>query len=282
MKNPHPADGGAERGLRAVVHSSLRGALFGTCLLLPYQGIAAEGVVRMEVRHVVIDPVNRTPVVILAGAGRVLPIWIGTAEAASIARALEGERPSRPNTHDLIGNLLNGLNAVPERVTITELRDNTFFAVITVKAGRRRIPIDSRPSDAIAVALRTGAPIYATPQVLEGSVTLDDSTLPKGGSVTQMLGMHVQDLTAELAKLFATGRREGVLVAHVERDSAASRLGFRRGDVITGVDRQTVGNTRELKRLLRSSPERRPRRLHIQRDGGPLTIVVDPPSQEKP
>ena len=283
MKILRPADRVAGHGLRSALGRSFRGALAGLCLLLPLHGVdAADEVVRMEVRQITMDPLNRAPVVILAGAGRVLPIWIGTAEASSIARALAGERLSRPDTHDLIGNLLEGLAAKPERVTITELRDNTFFAVITLKSARGRIDVDSRPSDAIAVALRTGTPIYATPQVLERSVSLHHPTLGTDDSVAMLLGMHVQDMTAELARLFATRGREGVLVAHVERDSPASRLGIRRGDVITSVDRQAVRNTRELKRILGPSPGTRAQTLHIQRDGAPVTIVVGPPSQEKP
>ncbi len=282
MKNPLAADGVSGHPLSSGPSRSFRGALFGIFLLLPVQGLAAsEAVIRMEVRHVAVDPTNRTPVVILTGAGRVLPIWIGAAEASAIARVLEGEPLSRPDTHDLIGNLLEGLDAEPERVTITKIRDNTFFAVITVKAGGRTIAVDSRPSDAIAVALRTGTPIYATTEVLEQGVNLGEREFPARDEVTRLLGMHLQDLTEELARLFATPRHGGVLVAHVERDGTASRLGFRRGDVITGVDRETVRNTRELKRILYSGTGTRPRMLHIQRDGGSVTIVMDPPSREK-
>ena len=253
-----------------------------TLLLLPLQAVAAaEDAVLMEVRQVVIDPLNRTPVVILAGGGRVLPIWIGDAEASSIARALEGQRSSRPNTHDLIGNLLKGLRATPERITITELRESTYFAVITLKAGRRRIAIDSRPSDAIAVALRTGAPIYATSQILEQAVRLKDPALQRREGATRMMGMHMQDLTAELAKLFATELRQGVLVAHVERTGAASVHGFRRGDVIVRVDGRRIRNTRELEVALASRPATGRHTFRIRRDGGPVTIVVDPPSQGK-
>ncbi len=271
------------RGFQAALTSAFRGSLFGACLLLPLQGIAApEQAVLMEVKQVVLDPSSQTPVVLLAGGGQLLPIWIGTAEAASISRAIEGQQPARPNTHDLIRNLLEGLDATPERVTITELRGGTYFAVMTVKKGRRRIPIDSRPSDAIAVALRTGTPIYATPQVLEQGLRLGGPVLPQGESAARMMGMHMQDLTAELAGLFGTALQEGILVAHVERDSPASRLGFRRGDVITGVDGRTVRNTRELEVHLHSSTEGRPRTIRLERNGGPVTIVTGPPSKAKP
>lgn len=278
MGDSHPAF--PVRPARHRVPTALKLVL--ALLLLPLQAVAApEDAVLMEVRQVAVDPLNQTPVVILAGGGRLLPIWIGDAEASSIARALQGQRSSRPDTHDLIGNLLKGLRATPERITITELRESTYFAVITLKAGRRRIAIDSRPSDAIAVALRTGAPIYAAPQVLEQTVRLNDPALRRGQGVTRMMGMHMQDLTAELAKLFATELRQGVLVAHVEGTSAASAHGFRRGDVIVRVDGRRIRNTRELEAALASRPATGRHIVRIRRDGGPVTIVVDPPSRRK-
>ena len=283
MEDPRRALSIPRPGFQAALASASRGLLFGACLLLPLQGIAApEQAVLMEVKQVVLDPTNQIPVVILTGGGQLLPIWIGPAEAASISRAIEGQPLARPNTHDLIRSLLEGLDATPERVTITELRGGTYFAVMTVKKGRRRISIDSRPSDAIAVALRTGTPIYATPQVLEQGLRLDGPALPQGESAARMMGMHMQDLTAELAGLFGTALREGILVAHVERDSLASRLGFRRGDVITGVDGKTVRNTRELEVRLHSYAEGRPQAIRLERNGGPVTIVTGPPSREKP
>ena len=92
----------------------------------------------------------------------------------------------------------------------------------------------------------------------------------------------MQDLTAELAGLVGTALREGILVAHVERDSPASRLGLRRGDVITGVDGRTVRNTRELDVHLQSSTEGRPQIIRLERNGEPVTIVTGPPSKAKP
>ena len=268
------------RGYPAALTSAFREVMFGTCFLLLLPGIAApQQAVRMEVKRVVLDQANQTPVVLLAGGGQLLPIWIGPAEAASISRAIEGQPFVRPNTHDLIRNLLEGLDAKPERVTITELRGTTYIAVMTLRKGRRRIRIDSRPSDAIAVALRTGTPIYATPQVLEQGIRLEAPTLPQAKSAARIMGMHMQDLTPELAGLFETQLREGTLVAHVERDSLAARLGFRRGDVITGVDGRTVRNTRELEAMLRSSAQGPPQTVRLERNGGPVTIVTGPPSQ---
>ena len=258
---------------------AFRGFLYIICLLFPLQAAAdSKESVLMTVRQVLLDPTNNTPVVVLAGAGKLLPIWIGSAEASSIARALEGQPMSRPNTHDLIRNLLEALGAKPERVTITELRDSTYFAVITVRRGRRRISIDSRPSDAIAVALRTGAPIYTTREVLRRGAQLEDPARQRREGVTRIMGMHLQDLTAELGELFSAESGEGVLIAHVETGSPASAHGFRRGDVIVRVNGRRVRNTHELKEILRTRPRKRRLTVRIQRDGGPVTIVMSPPS----
>ncbi len=259
---------------------TLRGLMLGALLGLVLEGGSARAEpVRMDVRQVVLDPTRGTPVVLLAGDGRLLPIWIGEAEANSIARALAGERLARPDTHDLIQSVLGNLGAELERVTITELRNSTYFAVITLKRNGRRIRLDARPSDAMAVALRTGAPIYATPEVLQQGVRLDgrQSKMRDRGSPT--LGMQVQDLTAELARLFAATVDAGALVAHVERGSPADKLGLRRGDVVVQVDGRPVRNSRDLLESLQAPTTKQIRVLSIQRDGKFVTLVTNPPSR---
>ena len=278
MRGGWPAE---RRGFQSVRFTRVltRALLLGVLLGLPFHaGTARAEPVRMEVRQVVLDPTRGTPVVLLAGGGRLLPIWIGEAEAGSIARALAGERLSRPDTHDLIERVLKGFKAELERVTVTELRENTFFAVLTLKRNRRRIRLDARPSDAIAVALRTGAPIYATPEVLQEAVPLDGRQSKPRDKVSRTLGMQVQDLTADLARLFAATVDAGALVAHVERDSPAARFGLRRGDVVIRVDGAPVRNSRDLLDTLQA-PATKPRVLHIQRDGKFVTIVTTPPSR---
>lgn len=233
----------------------------------------------MEVRQVVVDPTRGTPVVLLAGGGRLLPIWIGEAEAYSIARALAGERLPRPDTHDLIQRVLGGLKAELERVIITELRESTFFAEVTIKRNRRRIRLDARPSDAIAVALRTDAPIYATPEVLRQGVRMDGRQSKLRDRVSRTLGMQVQDLTPDLARLFSATVDAGALVAHVERGSSGARLGLRRGDVVVQVDGAPIRNSRDLLEKLQAPMTKQIRVLRIQRDGKFVTIVTNPPSR---
>ena len=116
-----------------------------------------------------VDRRTDTPVILLReqdGSGRELPIWIGMPEAQSIAMAMEDVPLPRPNTHDLIKNILSELRGDIRRVIITELRGHTYYAIIEMRVDGRDVDVDSRPSDAIAVAIRTGAPVFATDEVL--------------------------------------------------------------------------------------------------------------------
>jgi bifunctional DNase/RNase len=117
------------------------------------------------------DPVTNMPIVILKdiGSDTVLPIWVGVYEANAIALEIEKVTTPRPMTHDLIKNVLVGLESQVRKVVVTELRDDTFFAVIWVERDGRIISIDSRPSDALALALRVDCPIFVEDDVLKSS-----------------------------------------------------------------------------------------------------------------
>ena len=127
--------------------------------------------VEMKIRGLMMDPMTNTPIVVLkdVGSDTVLPIWVGVYEANAIAMEIEKVNTPRPFTHDLIKNLLNGLNARVHKIVVTELRDDTFFAVIWMERDGKVISIDSRPSDALAVALRVDCPIYVDEEVLKSS-----------------------------------------------------------------------------------------------------------------
>ncbi len=129
--------------------------------------------IEMKIRGLMIDPAANTPIVILKDvAGDVmLPIWVGTFEANAIAVEIEKVSPPRPMTHDLLRNLVVQVGGEVVRVVVTELRDNTFFAVIELRVGDRLVVLDARPSDAIALALRTDAPIFVDESVIRESNT---------------------------------------------------------------------------------------------------------------
>jgi uncharacterized protein len=125
----------------------------------------------MVIYGVSFDMVGKQPIVLLktVAGNKFLPIWIGHAEAAAILMKLQGAQTPRPMTHDLVSDMLGELNAQVARITVTELRDNTFYALITLKATPGEIEIDSRPSDALALAVRANAPIFAADKVIEES-----------------------------------------------------------------------------------------------------------------
>ncbi len=127
--------------------------------------------VEMKIRGLMMDPVTNMPIVILkdSGGDAVLPIWVGIYEANAIALEIEKVTTPRPMTHDLIKNVLTGLDAQVKKVVVTELRDDTFFAVIWLEREGRIISVDSRPSDALAVALRLDCPIFVDDEVLKTS-----------------------------------------------------------------------------------------------------------------
>ena len=127
--------------------------------------------VEMKIRGLMLDPVTNMPIVILkdVNGNSVLPIWVGIYEANAIALEIEKVTTPRPMTHDLIKNLLVGLEAQVHKVVVTELRDDTFYALIWLERDGQVISIDSRPSDALALALRTDSPIYVEEDVLKNS-----------------------------------------------------------------------------------------------------------------
>ena len=122
----------------------------------------------MKVKQLALDPLSNLPVLILADAQdkRSFPIWVGLAEANAIALELEKIPHERPMTHDLMKNILEALKARVLKIVVNDLRDNTFFAVIHLQLGSAEITVDSRPSDAIALALRVSAPIYVEEEVV--------------------------------------------------------------------------------------------------------------------
>lgn len=133
--------------------------------------------IQMAVGGLTLDPVTKTPIVILKDMDNKLnlPIWIGLLEATAMATELEGIKMARPMTHDLLKSLLTEMGGSVNSIEITELKENTYYALIYLSVAGRELAIDSRPSDAIALALRTKSPIYVAKAVLEASSVLQQS-----------------------------------------------------------------------------------------------------------
>src|SRR5918992_1107994 len=136
---------------------------------------------QMQIYGVSFDMVGKQPIVLLktVDGNKFLPIWIGHPEAAAILMKLQGASTPRPMTHDLLSEVLEQMDAKCERVSVTELRDNTFFASITISVNGSEIEIDSRPSDALALAVRCQAPIFAAEEVVEKFKDFLDEVSPE-------------------------------------------------------------------------------------------------------
>lgn len=235
--------------------------------------------VETTVKSVTLDPESNTPVVILETVGdkKLLPLWIDVPEARAIALEIERIAPPRPLTHDLIRNLLNELGVKLHRVTITDLRNNTYFALLSIELRGETLEIDSRPSDAIAVALRMKAPIYATTQVLAKAEAL----IARGGGgaqARQRLGLQLQELTAELAALLDLSSQRGVLVADVAPGSPAANAGLERGDILIKANDQALQSAADLDAALEAFKAPAQIRFEAIRNGKPIVIAVDLPT----
>ncbi len=153
--------------------------------------------IEVRIRGLMMDPATNMPIVVLkdVASETVMPIWVGIFEANAIAIEIEKVAAPRPMTHDLTRNIIRHLNARLERVVITELKDDTFMAVLWLKQGDEPLTIDARPSDAIALALRSDCPIYVSENVLQSSKL--NTSGPAEGPTTEQLRGWLEGLNDE-------------------------------------------------------------------------------------
>lgn len=151
-----------------------------------------------KIKGLMMDPITNSPIVILQDVDRntLLPIWVGIFEANAIALQIERVDTPRPMTHDLLKNLLLHFDAEVDKIVVTHLKENTFFALIHLTCDGELMTIDSRPSDAIALALRTDAPIFVTEEVIKNSrnITLDKEKLDPDEVKKWLEGLNPEDL----------------------------------------------------------------------------------------
>jgi bifunctional DNase/RNase len=152
--------------------------------------------VEMKIKGLMIDPISNMPIIILRDplTNSVLPIWVGIFEANAIALQIEKIVTPRPMTHDLLKNILTGIQASVQKIVITELKENTFFALVYLKQGERVLPVDSRPSDAIALALRTESPIFVESEVIEKA---KNAELTKDAGESERIRKWLENLDPE-------------------------------------------------------------------------------------
>jgi bifunctional DNase/RNase len=255
--------------------------LLALLFLFPVSPYAAQETssVEAKIKTLMLDPTTQSPIVVLETVTdkKLLPIWIDVPEARAIALELDHVATPRPLTHDLIRNIIQGLGATLQRVTITDLRNNTYFAVLFLGLKGQDLQIDARPSDAIAVALRMKAPIYASTQVLAKSKSLV-APITQTRELQRRLGIQAQDLTLDVATLLDLAFQKGALVVDVARGSVAMAAGMQRGDIITRANDQSIQSAHELEAFVQSIKPNTQIKLEVIKKGKPTAIVIDLPS----
>jgi uncharacterized protein len=190
----------------------------------------------MTLYGVSFEPIGKQPIVLLKTADddRFLPIWIGHPEAAAILMKLQGATPPRPMTHDLLTDVVSELQGEVVRVTVTEMRENTYYARITIVQNGREVEIDSRPSDAIALAVRCDAQIFATEDIIEESGIDFQTDEEEPGLVTASL---LADLDPAEFRQFLEN------VTPEEFASSLEEGGYAEGDEEDEEDEEPAGNS---------------------------------------
>jgi bifunctional DNase/RNase len=230
--------------------------------------------VKVEVASVGVDDETGAHYVLLADESgkKTLPIMIGENEARAILLELHGIKAPRPLTYDLLRNVIEQTGNHVDRVVIGELREETYFATIELDRGRYRV--DSRPSDAIALALGANAPIFVADRLFENAPAIG---APQGlRRIGHALGLTVQELTPELAEAFAEQPHSGVLVSAA--DNAAASAGIRPGDIVTSVGSTPV---KSLKDFSSSVAELKPGdsvQVSLKRSGAPQSATLKVPA----
>lgn len=159
--------------------------------------------IEFKIKGLMMDPLTNSPIVVLqdTSSDTLLPIWVGIFEANAIALQIEKVDTPRPMTHDLIKQMLNHLDAQVTKIVVTELRDNTFYAMIFLDVAGKTVTVDSRPSDAIALALRTDSPIFVTDDVITKSASTATTTLAAERSTPEEIKQWLENLNpADMGK----------------------------------------------------------------------------------
>ncbi|MEW6440694.1 MAG: bifunctional nuclease domain-containing protein [bacterium] len=236
----------------------------------------------VKVKAVMLDPQTGSPVLFLVDekSGRGLPVWIGMNEARSITMEMQGVAPPRPLTHDLLKQILDLSETRVEKVVLTDLQENTYIAVLSLRAGSKHWDLDSRPSDAIALALKSEAPIYVSRKLRETGafVSLQDS--PFLAPVELRLGFGAQDLSSELAEYFRLEGKKGVLLTEVTPESAADKAGMRKADLLVAIDGDPIESVGELRSVLEEKESKESMQVELYRSGKTVLSKLQPKQSE--
>ncbi len=204
---------------------------------------ATRSFVEVEVKAVRIDPVAQSPVVILTDkeGKKALPIWIGLLEANAIDKELRQVSSARPMTHDLLLSILNHTKVRVKEVKIMDLKERTYYAILYLVLNKEVVEIDSRPSDAIILALKSKVPIFVAAKLWDQQGVV----LSGQEGMVERHGIRVQELTASLASHFNFKDQKGVLVSEVVPGSPLETIGLQPGDIIVKINAKEIGSVQE-------------------------------------
>jgi bifunctional DNase/RNase len=236
---------------------------------------SVKGEAKVEVTSVGVDQDSGAHFVLLENLSgdRAVPILIGDSEAESITLQMHGLRPPRPLTQDLLRNVIEQTGNHVDRVVITEMRDEVYHAKIVLDGGRHKV--DSRPSDAIALAMGTHAPIFVNEKLLTPRSELGISVAATGTPKSARgLGIAVQEPSPTLAGYFQVAPKSAVLVNEV--GSSASRAGMKRGDLLTSIDGKTIAGVTDFDREVATLKEGQAVVLQIRRGTSEQSITLEP------
>lgn len=253
------------------------------CLLIitacnfPISGKNRDELIEVTVKGITIDVQSNSPMVILEDkkGNKMMPIWIGLNEARAIATELEGITLPRPMTHDLMKNVISGLNASLERVIVNDLKNSTFYALVVIRFKRKSYQFDARPSDAIALALRFSVPIYVEKSVFEKAQVFQIPSELSEGWQDVIMGFSAQDLNSEISEAMGLKGVSGVIVSDVRAGSSSERDGLKRGDVIINADDKPIKSLKDLIEVINQS-EDKPLNVKVLREGKEITLTLHP------
>jgi bifunctional DNase/RNase len=204
-----------------------------------------------------------------------LPILIGLSEARAIGLKINDIKTIRPMTHDLMNTILGRLKAKLIRILINKVKGDIIYAILYLKLEGSEIQIDSRPSDAIALALRAGAPIFVAKEVVK-AVGVELGGSARENRVVVKQGLTVQKMTPLLSKYFGLESSEGVLVSDVKPGSAAEGAGLKTGDVIMAINGQKIRSLRGFESIVQDIEEGERVKLLVRRGTYSIPLVMYP------
>jgi bifunctional DNase/RNase len=211
---------------------------------------------RVSVYRLSVDPASQQPVVTLADPEeqRVFPIWIGLPEARAIHMELQGSENFRPLTHDLLAKIIGKVDGTVDRIMITHIKDNVFYATLVIKKDKDLIEMDARPSDAIVMALKFNAPIYVGRSLFEiMSIPVENPNEEAPQEIGEDYGLNIQEISPALAKYMSLKLGQGVMVASIDPGSRAEQDGIQAGDILIEIDGQQIADVATAIKLIEES-----------------------------